>query len=251
MKSLFSVVPGIVALLGGFAPAAAASSLPAEWTPPAILKHTNPPHPASMRLQGIEGTATVIFIVNESGLAEDVTIYSASHRSFGASLQDTLRQWRFEPARFLGEPVPARVRLKANFRLEGAVISMSSADHVAAHITRFTDSDDRPGYHVALPRELDAVPRPVHTVMPGIPPETPPFDSRVKIHVDFILAPDGTVRAPAVTDSTDSEAAPYLAASAINAVRQWTYSAPTVRGKEVYAHLRQVIVFDPPGNGVP
>lgn len=226
--------------------ASAVEPLPAGWTPPSIVKKLDPPHPAAMRLQGTEGTATVIFIINQAGLAEDVTVYTATHRSFGTSLQNTVGHWRFDPARFHGEPVPARIRLTANFRIEGAVISMTSADHVASHIKMATGYGDNTGYSVAQPRELDAIPRPVHTIIPGIPPETPPFSKRVEVHVNFILAPDGTVRAPAVTDVSESEAGPYLAAAAVHAVRQWKYTAPTVRGSEVYAHLTQVVAFEPP-----
>ncbi len=248
MKPYTIISPLFAAALAAavLASVSAAAELPDGWTPPTVVKKTNPPHPAAMRMQGIEGAATVIFIVNETGLAEDVTVYSASHRAFGTSLQHAVGRWRFQPALFDGEPVPARARLTANFKLEGAVISMTSADHVAAHMQFAARPDEQTGYRVAHPRDLDAIPRPVHTVMPGIPHEAPPFHERVEIHVDFILAPDGSVRAPAVTQLTESEAAGWLAAAAVEAVRQWRYTAPTVRGETVYAHLTQVVAFEPP-----
>lgn len=252
LKPVALIALGVLPVPAAFVgPVSAEETVSAGWSAPAIEKMPDPAHPAAMRLQGVEGAATVIFIVNEKGVAEDITVYMATRRPFGTSLKNAVEQARFTPARFDGEPVPARVRLMANFRIEGAVVSMSSSDHVVSHITRLTDPHERPEYHVAQPRDLDSIPRPVHTIGPGVPPDTPPFHERVEIHVDFILAPDGSVRAPAVIDSTEHEAAPWLAAAAIKAVRQWKYTAPTVGGKAVHAHVRQVVAFEPLENGVP
>lgn len=133
-----------------------------------------------------------------------------------------------------------RVRLLAHFSLHGAVLSLSASDHLALHI-RGLSPDDHLSYRVSPIRDLDEIPRTVQTVMPVLHPDAPRVTDVKHVSIDFILAPDGTVRVPAVQSADDG----WRAAAAIEALRQWRYTPPTVKGKPVYANFVQVITFQP------
>ena len=241
-RLLYALLGGVLIAVGGARLPAVTAELPpdSDWTPPVAVKRVDPLHPAILRNEGVDGKATVIFLVSAEGLPEDVTVFSATHREFGESLARAIAQWRFKPATFAGEPVAARVRLLAHFSLQGAVLSLSASDHLALHIRRLSP-DDHLSYRVSHIRDLDEIPRTVQTVMPVLHPDAPRVTEVKHVRIDFILAPDGTVRVPAIQSADDG----WRAAAAIDALRQWHYTPPTVKGKPVYANLVQVITFQP------
>lgn len=82
----------------------------------------NPPprYPALSRRIGEEGRVILRVLVNASGSADEVQIRDSSgHARLDEAARDTVRRWRFVPARRGEQPVAAWVLIPISFRLEG------------------------------------------------------------------------------------------------------------------------------------
>lgn len=84
------------------------------------LDNPAPPYPALARRAGEQGRVVLRVLVNPGGNADEVEIRTSSgHRRLDESARDTVRRWRFIPAKRGDEPVPAWVLIPISFRLEG------------------------------------------------------------------------------------------------------------------------------------
>lgn len=77
-----------------------------------------PVYPGRAKRRGIEGSVEVEFIVNESGIVEDISIIKADPPDiFDKSIINSVSKWRFEPGTIAGIPVRTRVRVPFQFNL--------------------------------------------------------------------------------------------------------------------------------------
>lgn len=105
------------------APAAAAPA-PVAVTPPIFnadyLDNPSPVYPALSRRLHEQGRVILRVLVSARGAADDVQINSSSgHARLDDSARDTVRRWKFVPARRGAEAVPAWVLVPVSFGLEG------------------------------------------------------------------------------------------------------------------------------------
>jgi len=97
---------------------------PAPTVPPSFLAdylhNPAPPYPASARRIGEQGRVVLRVLVNADGQPERVELgaSSGSPRLDGSALE-TVRRWKFVPARQGERPVAAWVLVPISFRLEG------------------------------------------------------------------------------------------------------------------------------------
>jgi protein TonB len=86
----------------------------------AYLQNPAPAYPALSRRLREQGRVVLRVLVNPGGSAEDVQLRtsSGSPRLDDTAL-DTVRRWKFVPARRGVEPVPAWVLIPISFKLEG------------------------------------------------------------------------------------------------------------------------------------
>ncbi len=105
------------------APGAGDQPSPERSSPPdfraAYLRNPPPPYPTSARRKGEEGTVTLRVLVSAEGRPERIEL----ERSSGSSALDlaalqSMRHWRFAPARRGGAPHDAWVLVPIVFRLE-------------------------------------------------------------------------------------------------------------------------------------
>ena len=96
----------------------------AEITPPtanaAYLRNPAPRYPLMARRRGEQGTVTLRVLVTRDGFPARVSVErtSGSGQLDSAALE-TVKTWRFVPARQGREPVEAWVLVPVVFRLEG------------------------------------------------------------------------------------------------------------------------------------
>jgi len=84
------------------------------------LDNPPPAYPAMSRRVGEQGRVVLRVLVNPKGRADDVEIRSSSgHFRLDEAARDTVRRWRFVPAKRGDQPVPAWVLIPISFRLEG------------------------------------------------------------------------------------------------------------------------------------
>ena len=84
------------------------------------LENPAPIYPAAARRLGEEGRVILRVLVNVRGTADDVQVRTSSgFARLDDTARDTVRRWRFVPARRGAEPVAAWVLIPISFRLEG------------------------------------------------------------------------------------------------------------------------------------
>jgi protein TonB len=106
------------------APQLLAAADPAAITPPVFgadyLENPAPAYPALSRRLGEQGKVMLRVLVNVSGTAAEVQVRNSSgHARLDETARDTVRRWRFVPAKRGPEPVAAWVLIPISFRLEG------------------------------------------------------------------------------------------------------------------------------------
>jgi TonB family protein len=84
---------------------------------PAVTKQVPPLYPFQLKRHGIMGEATVQFIIAADGTVRDIVVISATHEGFASSAVQAVRQWRFTPGEFDGQPVACRMVQAFPFRL--------------------------------------------------------------------------------------------------------------------------------------
>jgi periplasmic protein TonB len=106
------------------APAAAPAPAPVAVTPPIFnanyLDNPAPAYPALSRRLGEQGRVVLRVLVNPGGRADEVQIRASSGSArLDESALETVRRWKFIPAKQGPEPVSAWVVIPISFRLEG------------------------------------------------------------------------------------------------------------------------------------
>ena len=74
-----------------------------------------PQYPYELRQKKIEGTVSVLFIVDETGRVVNPKIETSPNPGFERPVLEALRQWRFEAAVRGGKKVAARMRIPIRF----------------------------------------------------------------------------------------------------------------------------------------
>lgn len=97
---------------------------PVMLTPPIFtadyLENPPPSYPMLSRRLGEEGRVVLRVLVNSGGGADEVQIRSSSgHERLDDAARETVRRWRFVPAKRGEQPVAAWVLIPISFRLEG------------------------------------------------------------------------------------------------------------------------------------
>ena len=104
--------------------APAAAPAPVAVTPPSFnanyLENPAPAYPTLSRRLGEQGRVVLRVLVNPGGRAQDVQIRTSSGSArLDDSALETVRRWKFIPAKQGPEPVSAWVLIPISFRLEG------------------------------------------------------------------------------------------------------------------------------------
>lgn len=103
---------------------AAPSEPPAALTQPVFnadyLDNPAPAYPVLSRRMGEQGRVTLRVLVSAAGTADEVRIHGSSgFERLDEAARDTVRRWKFVPAKRGAEPVSAWVLIPISFRLEG------------------------------------------------------------------------------------------------------------------------------------
>ena len=110
------------AAVGALSTPAPSIPVPPPVTPPsfnaAYLNNPAPAYPTLSRRMGEEGKVVLRVFVNESGLPQDVQLKSSSGSNrLDSTAVDTVKQWKFVPARRGDTPIGAWVLVPISFSL--------------------------------------------------------------------------------------------------------------------------------------
>ena len=89
-------------------------------TLPKVISEVKPKYTAEALQARIAGTVVMTAVVRTDGTPGDIEITQSLDAKYGLDKQavDGLSQWRFEPGRKDGKPVPVRVTIEMRFTLK-------------------------------------------------------------------------------------------------------------------------------------
>jgi TonB family protein len=248
MKTLSRTL-ALAALAGAAVAVAAAADSPA---PPAASgyipckAHQKVPAVFPFRLlsEGIVfGEVHLLLEIDPQGQLSDVLLTAYTHREFGEEALRAVKQWRFEPGLFDGQPVISIINLTFNFEVRGVLVCERHGPP-SRDLGTFWDKFEYAPHGLAT---LDQQPAALQLPRPVYPRAWIEQGRAGTVVIDFFIDETGRARIPTSVADGDS----LLAAAAIAAVKLWRFEPPTHRGQPVLARAQQVFVFKPEPNASP
>ncbi len=185
------------------------------------------------------GEATVVIDVDQKGQLSDYLVTGYSRKEFADSAVEALRQWKYEPPLFRGQPWASVQELQFDYTRTGAVVTFTGFEAMNARMEELVKGSF--AYRIYTLRELDRIPTPIQVVSPASP-AADPKERQHTVTVDFYIDESGHVRLPSVMREEVGDA---YAASALDAVRQWRFEPPMRKGRPVVVLARQQFNFVP------
>lgn len=216
-------------------------ALPKEFKP-AALSPREPEikidYPGSAAAHGVtQGKAVISVLVGADGKPIDMVAIQYSDKAFADALLDHARYLRYAPGDWQGTAVASRFELGYQFESASTSVNMMEASRL-----RMDLAPAKPAYSPVSESKLDQPLEFTNVALPKVPVAyAPSSDEPVKVFVTFYVDEEGKVRAPNV----ESAASPLLFPGAIKAVRTWTFTPPTVKGKPVLVFAGRSVGFVP------
>jgi protein TonB len=91
-------------------------SVGGQLQPPQLISSPQPAYPAAARAQRVQGVVALDVLVDETGKVVETTVI-VGHPLLQAAAKDALRNWRYQPARLNGEPIPMHIKVNLRFNL--------------------------------------------------------------------------------------------------------------------------------------
>ena len=204
-----------------------------------VAESSLPVFPYDMIQLGVrEGEARIAFSVDTKGNIEDCLAVAYSHPEFARVSIAALKHWKFEPARFQGQPIAAASEVMVKFQVEGTVVvSLTPSESISAFMHSIVDRPDY--YRPRTLKELDRIPTPIAAPSPAFPERLAKSGSSGQVTVSFYIDENGAVRLPSVDANDD----PDLGAAAIEALRNWKFEPPTWKNRPVLVRASQQFNF--------
>lgn len=91
--------------------------VPAGGTSPQVRSQERPRYPLMARRAGVEGRVVLRGVVRRNGRIDEIQILRDLPYGLGDAALEAVRQWRFRPATYQGEPIEVYYTVTVNFRL--------------------------------------------------------------------------------------------------------------------------------------
>ncbi|MBN9663168.1 MAG: TonB family protein [Acidobacteria bacterium] len=101
------------------APAAEPVPIGKGVTTPKLIHKVEPEYSREASNAGVQGTLMLEIIVSEKGIPGSIQVLSPMGFGLDERAVRAVEQWRFEPGRKEGQPVPVLANVEVNFRLSG------------------------------------------------------------------------------------------------------------------------------------
>ena len=196
----------------------------------------SPTYPRFLAQAGISGEVEVSFVVNAEGRVTEVMALNSTHPAFEDTALRTVKEWRFAPANIHGQPV-------------------SSACAQRIVFTPSSSEQSYMGFKVKPPKtfpkglperfQFDVAPQLQHLAVPVYPLEDLQAKRGGKVSLAYVIGPDGRVNE---VQALPGAPTPSLAAAAVAALEQFSFTPPGRQGKPCYALLKMELEFSPDGN---
>jgi TonB family protein len=189
-----------------------------------------------------EGEATVVLLVDATGLITDSLVTRYTHPLFGKEALETAHKWRFEPGRLHGTPIGVRMEMVFSFARGRRVVNIVDPEAISAHLLGRVEGMYQADVRRVCPaRELDEPIKVVDFVQPLAPEQLGAQRRSGRVLVEFYVDQEGRPRLPVIVE-TDDEA---FGRSALEAISHWRFSVPRSGGWPVLVVARQRFDFKP------
>lgn len=183
-----------------------------------------------MEGSGMDGRATLLFIVREDGSVTDPQVEQASHPAFGYAALEVIESWRFKPALRDGRKVPVRVSQPFVF--------------YAGPIRRVNAVLGRVAYEpieeiIYSPVEVGGLPEIVQEPIAPYPRKYLGSGHVEVVNVTMVVGPDGR----GYNMEIEGYPAKEFGLSAILTASRYRFKPVTYQGKKVYVYTRLNIVI--------
>ncbi len=84
---------------------------------PRLIRQSPPKYPRDLRAAGVQGEATITFIVDSEGAVREAMVLKATDYRFGDAALAAVSTWRYLPATVDEHPVPCRMMVPVVFSL--------------------------------------------------------------------------------------------------------------------------------------
>jgi TonB family protein len=209
-------------------------SISGAGVPATPLKEISVPFPLMGR-QLVFGYAEVLFVVDKQGDTSDFVVLKETNPLFSEAIIQTIRHAEFEPARVNDEIVSSRVIYRNKFHFVGGAAIRHGTEKVPSRSE--LEQTATPMVHAV--EELDQPLNAVETVAPEYPAELLEAALAGGVLVEYYVAEDGSVKAPAIISSSHD----MLSESALGAIRNWKFDPPLISGEPVTVVAHQQFSF--------
>lgn len=85
---------------------------------PTLIKNVIPVYPPEAARLGIEGVVSLIITIDEQGNVGEITVHKDGPPGMTEAAIEAVKQWKYSPATFKGQPVSIYKSVRVNFELE-------------------------------------------------------------------------------------------------------------------------------------
>lgn len=215
---------------------------PPTFEPLRVTRTDLPVFPYEMTQLGVrDGEVRVAFSVDATGRMDDCLAVAYTNPEFARITLSAMKRWKFEPARYHGQPIASATEIAVKFETQGTVVvSLTPSEVINARIYSLLES--RSTYRPRALSELDRIPTPIAAPSPLLPERYSRPGAKGSVVVSFYIDETGMVRLPNVSADDD----PELAAAAVTAMHSWRFEPPTCKGHPVLVKATQQFNFHAP-----
>lgn len=84
---------------------------------PELIAAVPPNYPEALRKGKVEGTVTLVFVLDENGRVEDPRVESSTHQEFEPAALEAIRRWKYKPGLKDGQAVRTYLKQPIRFQL--------------------------------------------------------------------------------------------------------------------------------------
>ncbi len=202
-----------------------------------------PVFPTALRSAGYDlGHVSMLLELHFDGELRDWIVTSSNHLSFADAVERVIEDWEFGPPLRNGKPVSLIVPIQVNFKASGDVVSFNSVAGLTHAMTAAFGYDSYNAIEITPIDELDSFPEAISTVTPEAPASLFSQEEDTLGVFRFFIDTQGIVRLAHV-DRVEGEVDIRLLEAAQNALEQWRFKPPTVKGRKVVVQALQPFYF--------
>jgi len=204
--------------------------------PPRLKGVLDPVYPYALLHGRVEGHANVAFRVNELGKVCQLSVTESSRPEFGYAVAALVEASEFMPALKNGKPTNAVLRFEQKF--EWFAFWAVLTDREKREVDLLSLEEKHPE-KIFSAKKLDAPLKPIFQRAPVFPSSVTGRLSRGDAKIEILIDEEGSVHLARIVDTTD----PAFGYAAVQAVSDWRFEPPKVRGKPVLARVKVPFEF--------